>query len=159
MSSNVFDNTYHSSHYGKIIDTLYPDGHYFLNRTSYTIPDILKKFHYGSTPDPEGAPSYTFSKYGFIRVQVISLAQFASNQKALAGDRKSIGFCVMMKNRYILFKCESGIGKDATYSSDLIPVAKGDTIYWGMLYDRNMIPDYYNITFIPAKSVDATTGD
>lgn len=53
------------------------------------------------------------------------------------------------------------IQKTATLykSSDIIPVAKGDVIYWGTWHKEDGVPAEYCITFYPAKSVDATTGD
>lgn len=44
-------------------------------------------------------------------------------------------------------------------TSDIIPVAKGDVIYWGTWHEEDGVPANYIITFYPAKSVDAKTGD
>ena len=44
-------------------------------------------------------------------------------------------------------------------SSDIIPVAKGDVIYWGTWRKGDGVPAEYGITFYSAKSVDAKTGD
>ena len=44
-------------------------------------------------------------------------------------------------------------------ASDIIPVAKGDIIYWGTWHKGDGVPAQYGITFYPAKPVDAKTGD
>lgn len=158
LSDNVHG-TYHSNTWGPTIDNLYPTDHYFINRTALTVPDIMSKYNWPSIPDPIGAPSYTFTNYGFIVVRVHNDRIFSSKQTSLAGSKTQVGFCVMLQNLYALFSYEATIGNNSDKSSDLIPVAKGDTIYFGTMYDRDIPPSDYDITFIPTKNVDANTGD
>lgn len=151
---------YHNDLWGPTVDNLYPNGHYFIHRTAFTEPDIMSKYNWPSRVDPIGAPSYTFSSYGFIVISAANDTAFTSTQTALAGDRTQVGFCVMLKNTwYVLLGYEANIGERSSKSSNLIPVAKGDTIYFGTMYDRDILPSEYDITFIPAKRVDAISGN
>ena len=57
------------------------------------------------------------------------------------------------------FREMKSIDDNNSENSTLIPVSKGDVIYYGTWYDYNALPSGYQIVFYPGKSVDAKTGD
>ena len=106
--------------------------------------------------------TYTIPQPGYIQIGAnFDMGWYYNTDTSLLPNQISFraGVRRSQTNGTILF--DVVIPKTSTFykSSDILPVAKGDIVFWGTKFQTDGIPAEYSITFYPAKSVDAKTGD
>lgn len=115
-----------------------------------------------STTDIGTYFTYTIPRPGYIQVGAnFDMNEYYNTDTSLLPNQISFRVGIRISPSHVTEVYSFTTQKTASLykSSDIIPVAKGDVIYWGTWRKGDGIPAEYNITFYPAKSVDATTGD
>ena len=147
------------SHAGNYISQYYPSGHFWCWTTYYTDKSVGGA---DSRIGVNSALSYTIPSSGYLYA-VYSYEGWAfKNVMSSLRHNRGFGLCVMIYrdgNWLSAFREMKSIDDNNSENSTLIPVSKGDVIYYGTWYDYNALPSGYQIVFYPGKSVDAKTGD
>lgn len=105
--------------------------------------------------------SYTIPSSGYLYVSFQNEGSFFKNIMSNLEHHRGYGLRVMIYRNGNWITSFSELREIAVADNDniLIPVSKGDIVYYGTWYDYEAIPSGYQITFYPGKSVDAKTGD
>ena len=153
-----FDSWY-GDHWGNYI-TKYVDSDklWCFNITVYTEPNVLEKYGYSShgiTPTDE--LSFTVPSAGFITAFVRGWSEDAKNladSPVKDGKKHPSEGCslyIYINGVCVFQQTSSNFALNAVMP--ITPVSKGDIIRYGTLYDWDIPPEQYFISFIPAKDI------
>lgn len=105
--------------------------------------------------------SYTIPSSGYLYIYYQDEAWAFKDIMASVNPHAhySLFVCLFRDGNYIRAFAElKGLTTNAN-NNVLIPVSKGDIVYYGTWYDYDTLPSGYKIIFYPGKGVDAKTGD
>lgn len=149
---------YLNTHKGNYISQYYPSGHFWTMKTHYTDTSVGIN---DTERDVNPSLSYTIPSSGYLYVSFQNEGSFFKNIMSNLEHHRGYGLRVMIYRNGNWITSFSELREIAVADNDniLIPVSKGDIVYYGTWYDYEAIPSGYQITFYPGKSVDAKTGD
>lgn len=149
---------YLNTHKGNYISQYYPSGHFWTTKTHHTDTSIGI---YDSEGDVNPSLSYTIPSSGYLYVRFQNESYFFKDIMSNIEPHSdySLRVTICRNGNWVRgFEMVRGLSSGDN-DSTLIPVSKGDVIYYGTWYDYNTLPSSYQITFYPGKSVDAKSGD
>lgn len=150
-SSGITRNYYPKRHYGPGNDlSSHLDQQYWTLNPTTLVTDVGTYF------------TYTIPRPGYIQVYAnFDMGWYYNTDTSLLPNQISFRAGIRRSQSSVteVFSFTTPKTTSLYKSSDIIPVAKGDVIYWGTWRKENGVPANYGITFYPAKSIDATTGD
>lgn len=106
--------------------------------------------------------TYTIPQPGYIQVDAdFDMHEYYNTDTSLLPNKISFRAGIRRSQSSVteVFSFTTQKANTLYKSSDIIPLAKGDVIYWGTWEKADGVPADYSITFYPAKSVDVKTGD
>lgn len=149
---------YLNMHAGKYISQYYPSGHFWMYKTNYTDSSIAVN---NSKRDMNSTLSYIVPAPGYLYINFANEAWAFKDIMAQYGPHNgySLRVDIYRNGNYVNAFAKTETLATNSYTNILIPVAKGDIIYYGTWYDYSTLPSGYVIRFYFAKGVDANTGD
>lgn len=145
-------------HAGNYISQYYPSGHFWMYKTNYTDSSIAIN---NSKRDMNLSLSYTIPSSGYLYINFVNEAWAFKDIMTQTEPHNgySLRVDIYRNGNYVNVFAKTEALATNINTSTLIPVAKGDMIYYGTWYDYSALPSGYTIRFYSAKSVDAKTGD
>lgn len=115
--------------------------------------------------DTSGSPSYTVQRSGYIYATISLVSDMNAWSSPMIHNGKTSSFAIILargSTRIQILEGATTLGDGSgwhEYKSAIVPVRKGDIIYFGTMFEGDEYPGWTNIYFYPGVDVDATTGE